>query len=52
MFGPCTVAILLLIHVGTSDAAKRDVEQIKSDCKALGTKVKNLGAQIFSLIYR
>lgn len=52
MFGPWTVAILLLIHVHTSDTATRDVEQIKNDCNALGTKVKNRGAQVFSLIYR
>lgn len=35
MFGPWTVATLLLIHVGTSDTAKEDVEQITSDCRQI-----------------
>lgn len=29
------VATLLLIHVGTSDTAKKDVEQITSDCRQI-----------------
>lgn len=38
-----------LIHKGTNDTTRYDSEQISSDYKALGEKVKELGAQVVSL---
>ncbi|KAM7138764.1 uncharacterized protein RBU57_016504 [Macrochelys suwanniensis] len=37
---------MLLIHVGTNDTARCDTEQIKSDYRALGVRVKDFGAQV------
>lgn len=54
MFGPWTVATLLLIHVGTSDTAKKDVEQITSDCRQIadwGQQWRIVGAYVSPLIY-
>lgn len=36
---------MLHIHVGTRDTARGNLGQIKSDNKALGTRVKRMGAQ-------
>nr|XP_014432603.1 uncharacterized protein LOC106732511 [Pelodiscus sinensis] len=37
---------ILPIHVGTNDIARYDPEQIKSDYRALGVRVKEFGAQV------
>lgn len=35
-----------LIHVGTNDTARYDPQQIRSDYRALGVRVKELGVQV------
>lgn len=43
---------LLLFHVGINDARRQNMGRIKEDFKALGTQVKNMGAQfIYFIIY-
>lgn len=40
---PLECDLLLLIHVGTNNTARGDLEYIKSNYRALGTKVEDMG---------
>lgn len=41
----------VLIHMGTNDTAREDLEASKSDLKALGAKVNSMGVQVLFSIF-